>query len=102
MDGSASPADIESISEIETGVMADLPESVSITAEVIQCDVPTPLPHEGECVSSARTESRVAASELELAIPVDQKGAVVGHRQFRHPALACNGIAAGVRSRIKC
>jgi hypothetical protein len=39
-----SPEDIESLNVIETEVLADLPESMSIKSKVTRCDVPERLP----------------------------------------------------------
>ncbi len=38
----------------------------------------------------------MSAAELEIAIRVDQEQTVVGHGQQRQPALAGNGIRAGI------
>jgi hypothetical protein len=44
VDGDVQPDDIESIGLIETEVIADLPDSISVVTETIRCDSPSPLP----------------------------------------------------------
>ena len=46
-DGPPSEEDRESMSCVETQVIADLPDNITVTMAVNQCDYPLPLPKEG-------------------------------------------------------